>query len=357
MKNIDKNVFCAVGCEDSVQFIENLVFRGDNPSQIGGYMNMSHIKGVVKTILALFLSIVFATVITAQNNPNQGNRFVPKTIGLDDPDAKPHLLVGGYYTVKNGMKSRLLLNNKSGNRLEVKPTLYGKNGEVLEIPPFTVVPNKGTLVDISDWVNIGGLSFEEGSIRLFHRGTKLILGAQIQITNEQNSHGFENKLSELRAFDSRRMESVWWNPKNQSETSIVLTNTLNKPLAVTAKLNSAPNYLSEPLKVNLQPHETRKLNIQRDFQNGEAFVGRQMLGMSVTHSGRPDSLLVWGMTKDSGSGYSNSITFRNTDGSGSRELHGANLRMAPVAGRPMQQVVLLRNVSEQLINVNLSIPF
>ena len=313
------------------------------------------LKGVVKTILAFTLSIVFVTIISVQSISSQ-DKFVPKTIGINDPEATPHILVGGYYTVKNGMKSKLLLNNKGGHPIEIKPTLYGLNGEILEITPITVAPNRGTLVDISDWVNIGGLSFQEGSIRLFHRGTHLVIGSQIQITNEQNSHGFEYKLQELRGFDSRRMDSVWWNPNNQTETSVVLTNTLNKPLAVTAKLNSAPNYLSAPLNINLQPHETKVLNIERDFQNGEAFVGRQMLGMSVTHAGRSDSLLVWGMTKDSNSGYSNTISFRNASEAGSKELHGANLQMTPVANQPMQQVVLLRNVSKQRINLNLSIP-
>ncbi len=91
-------------------------------------------------------------------------------IRLDDETQSPHTLVGGYYTIRNGLESKLLLNNKAPQPIEVQPTLYSKNGAILQIPPITIEPTSSQFVNLRDWASIGGESFQEGSIKLFHRG-------------------------------------------------------------------------------------------------------------------------------------------------------------------------------------------
>ncbi len=51
---------------------------------------------------------------------------------------KPHLLVGTYYSVKNGLTAKLLLNNKGPDPLTANPTLFSMSGQRYDAPPVTV---------------------------------------------------------------------------------------------------------------------------------------------------------------------------------------------------------------------------
>ena len=159
------------------------------------------------------------------------------TIRLDNPEEKPHSLVGSYYTTKNGFTSNLLLNNKGPQPIEVQPTLYNLNGQILQIPPIVVEANTYQTIDIASWAAIGGNGYKEGSLHLFHRGEDIVLGTQIQIVKESKSLLFEKKLEELGTFDSRRLETVWWHPSDDVKSKVVLTNTSGNYLTVTAMLN------------------------------------------------------------------------------------------------------------------------
>src|SRR5688500_15412866 len=62
----------------------------------------------------------------------EGNELAAQ-IEQDDPEAnKPHWLVGSYYSTQNGLTATLLLNNKGGKALEVRPTIYNLSGQAIE---------------------------------------------------------------------------------------------------------------------------------------------------------------------------------------------------------------------------------
>ncbi len=276
---------------------------------------------------------------------------------LEDETQTPHTLVGGYYTTQSGLESRLVLNNKGPQPIEVQPTLYSKNGAILQIPPIIVERNSHQTVNLSDWANIGGEGFQEGNVRLFHRGKDLVLGTQIQIIDNNNSLIFENKLSELGKFDSRRLEGVWWIPNNNTDSTIVLTNTGDEFLTVTATLTRNPHVSGSPHIFNLLPHETKVLSVRDDFNQGNVFAKSNVLGLSLTHDGSEESLLAWTMIKDASKGYSNTARFTNPVSSKSNQYHGAGLQLGAVGNDALEPIVVLSNTTDSRIDVNIRVPY
>src|SRR5215210_2272239 len=105
-------------------------------------------------------------------------------IRLDDETQTPHILVGGFYTTRSGFESKLMMNNKGPQPIEVAPTLYGENGAIIQMPTLTVERNSYIVVNLRDWANFGGEEFRQGNLRLFHRGKDLVLGCNILVVDE-----------------------------------------------------------------------------------------------------------------------------------------------------------------------------
>lgn len=158
------------------------------------------------TFLFAFLFVSFS--VHSQNvNENDSPNNLTDAFRQQLVDDAPHNLVGSYYTLENNTDAKLLLNNKGNTLLEVRPTLYDSQGRQQEIPPVTVEPQSFRFINLRDWAAIGGESFKSGNIKLFHYGKDLVLGAQIYLTDEARSLGFEEKLAEKSKFDSRRQEA------------------------------------------------------------------------------------------------------------------------------------------------------
>jgi hypothetical protein len=278
-------------------------------------------------------------------------------IRLDDETLPPHTLVGGYYSLRNGLESKLLLNNKAPQPMEVQPTLYGRNGAILQLASITIDAKSSQFVNLRDWANIGGEGFQEGSVKLFHRGKDLALGTQIQITDESKSLIFESKLSELGKFDSRHFESVWWIPNNDTDSIVVLTNTSEEFLTVTATLTRKPHVSGSPHTFYLLPHEIKVLNVREDFNQGNVFARSKVLGLSLSHGGSSDSLLAWTMIRDDSKGYSNVATFSNPAKAESNQWHGAGLQLGSVGSDRLEPVVVLSNTTDSTVNVNVKVPY
>src|SRR6185503_14619580 len=166
-------------------------------------------------------------------------------------------------------------------------------------------------------------SFQEGNIKLFHYGKDLVLGAQIYLVNEARSLSFEEKLAELGKFDSRRLEGVWAMPSRNTVVKFALTNTTTAALSVTARLTRSPDITSDAQNVELRPHETRLLDLRRDFATGEHFTRSEALALSLEHAGTKEALLARAFISDAEQGYSNLAQFSNPTVGKSKALHGA----------------------------------
>jgi hypothetical protein len=286
------------------------------------------------------------------------NQSVNSQSGNDDPQAnKTHLLAGSYYSVRGGLSATLMLNNKGPKPLEVRPTLYNLAGDRQEISPVTVEGNSFRMIDLRDWIALGGETFKEGSVQLFHRGRDLVLGAQIYLVDDEHSLSFDEKLVEIGPYGSTRLEGIWWKPSRRSEVRIILSNSSSEPLSVTARLAGARPGQSGPRIFNLSPHETRVLNVSQEFSDAEASGQAEMEAISLEHAGPKSALLARGMVQDARKGYSSTVQFSNPLGGKSQQYHGAGLRFGKVAGEMLTPIVVARNVGDTATVLNGRIPY
>jgi hypothetical protein len=265
----------------------------------------------------------------------------------DDPEAnKTHLLAGSYYSMKGGLSATLMLNNKGPFPLEVQPTLFSLAGASLDIAPVTVEPNSFRMINLSEWAAPGGEAFQEGSVQLFHRGRDLVLGAQIYLLDAEHSLSFDEKLAEIGNFGSTRLEGIWWMPSDRSEVKLVLSNTSDDPLSVTARLAGVKHCQSDPQTVNFLPRETHILDVRQNFSGGDDCAKSEIEAISLEHAGSKSALLARAMVQDAQKGYSFPVQFSNPQGGKSQQYHGAGLRVGRVAGEPLTPIVVARNVGE-----------
>lgn len=273
------------------------------------------------------------------------------------PSENPHILVGAFYDVQNFPTAKLLLNNKDIIAHEVRPTLYSLDGQTMEIAPVIVESNSFLMINLYDWAELGGENFERGSIKLFHTGKDLSIGTQIYLSDEANSSSFEERLTELGKFDSRRLESLWGMPGSQTQARIILSNTSDTLLTVTAKLSRVPNISSEPQTFTLLPHQTRVLNLRQDFNDGETFANSNLVGLTLEHSGEKSALKAHGQIRNSASGYSNIISFSNPNAGKSSELHGTGLHLGAIGSEQVAPFIAVKNVGTETATVQARVPY
>ena len=310
---------------------------------------------IITGFIALLLTSDFTNANSQQKQADTKTNNLQQTDNLANEPS--HWLVGSYYSTQNGMTATLLLNNKGIQPLEVRPTLYNMAGQELVLPPVIVGPSSHRLINLSEWASIGGESFQQGSIKLFHYGKDLVLGAQIYLVDEAHSLSFEEKLAELGKFDSRRLEAVWAMPSRDTDVKIALSNTTNIPLSITARLTRSPHITSDAQTFDLQPRETRLLDLQRDFGAGDDNARSEAIALSLEHAGAKEALLARAFISDAERGYSNLAQFSNPTIGKSQALHGAGLRLGTVAGERLIPVVVVRNTSSQTATLTGRVPY
>ena len=266
-------------------------------------------------------------------------------------------MVGAFYDVQNFPSAKLLLNNKGIKPLEIRPTIYNASGQSIEIPLVTVAVNSHHFIDLRDWANLGGESFNSGSIKLFHLGKDLVLGAQIYLTDNEHSLVFEEKLSEIGKFDSRRQEAVWWMPSSQTQAQVVLSNTSDANLTITAQLARKPSHTGEPQTIELEPHQTRVLDLRRDFADGDQFASSDVIALSLENCGANDALLARIMLRDETRGYSNVVQFSNPNTGRSSKYQGVGFHIERIGDAPLEPVIVARNVGTERASVSVKIPY
>lgn len=275
----------------------------------------------------------------------------------ENPDQTPHNVVAAFYDVQNFPSAKLLLNNKDIIAREVRPTLYNLDGNIMEVAPVWVEANSSRMINLQDWAALGGESFRQGSIRLFHTGKDLVIGSQIYLEDTANSLSFEERLGELGKFDSRHFESIWWMPRNQAQVTIILSNTSDQMLSVNAKLSKKPHQTGEPQTFTLLPHQTRVLDLRNDFTDGNQFANSEVVGLSLEHTGGKSALKAHGQIKDAPNGYSNILEFKNPNSGKSQELHGTGLHLGTIGNENLEPIVAVKNVGSERANITAKVPY
>jgi hypothetical protein len=233
----------------------------------------------------IVFSLLFVTFSVQSQNKNDELKEEEITVQQNQiVDETPHTLVADFYDIENFPNAKLLLNNKTGQPIEVRPTLYNLDGNPMEVAPVTVDTRSHRLINLTDWANLGGENFRQGSLRLFHTGKDLSLGTQIYLTDSENSLSFEERLLELGKFDSHRLESIWWMPRRQAKVRVILSNTSDGMLTTDAKLRSKPQHIGAEHRFTLMPHATRVHDLQNDFTDGNQFANSDIVGLSLEHT-------------------------------------------------------------------------
>jgi hypothetical protein len=280
-----------------------------------------------------------------------------KTSSLNMADETPHWLVGSYYSVEDNLTATLMLNNKGIAPLIVQPTLYSKDGQQLNLPQVVVDASSARYINLNDWIAMGGANFREGNIRLYHTGKELVLGAQIYLVDETNSFSFEEKLAELGKFDSKRLEGIWAIPSRQAKVKIVLTNTSGDSLTVNARVTRKPHNGNAPQDFVLAPHETRTLDLERDFDEGEKAIKSEAVALSLEHTGAKWALIARAFISEESTGYSNLSQFYNPLTGLMQEYQGTGIQMQSPGGERLKPIIVLRNTGSEKATVRTEIPY
>ncbi len=321
------------------------------PRDILASYRVSFAAGFLAVIVAAALigQIVPRAISARKINTADSTTKVPAPTQSPSPccgsdDDKPHLLVGSYYSLKDQLTAKLLLNNKGPQPLAAYPTLYSMSGERFDVGPVTVDPESFRMIDIREWVSSAGPQFQEGSVQVFHLRRDLVLGAQVYLADEGHSLSFDEKLVETKTFKSSRLEGLWWLPTQRGAVRLTLSNTSDSPVTVTINVNGhAPQRMGYET-VQLLSHETRLLDIQDDVMHHDRGAMSRFGGISVEHSGPSGSVIARAMAQHAASGYSLAIQFSGPAAGKSSKVQGVGLRLGNVGGETLTPLAIVRNV-------------
>jgi hypothetical protein len=317
-------------------------------------------------VLFLLSSIIYHPS-RAQSARNSDSNVVPQVaptpcLTCGGSDDKPHTLAAAYYSINDGLTATLMLNNKGPKPLEVKPTLFSLDGQQFELPTVIIEGTESGAsfreIDMNEFVAAAGPGFREGSLQLFHLGKDLVLGAQIKLVDLSRSLLFEEKLLEIPTeIGQRRLEAVWWLPSHKGEVKLVMSNTSDEDLPVTATIDGSAPKQKDPFTLTLAPHETRIVDARHDVIARRGGRLAQIGGITLEHNGGAGALLARVLMQDAAVGYAMSARFYDPQKGKSTKLHGAGLRLGEIDGEHLTPMIVARNVGDAPTTVTGRVPY
>lgn len=274
------------------------------------------------------------------------------------PAHQTHMLAASYYSVADNLTATLMLLNQGTQPLEVQPTLFSRAGERLDVPPMILEGRRLRAVNLREWVANAGPSFQQGNLQVLYHGQYLVLGGVVQMINAERGLIFDEELVEpAKAFSSSRLEGVWWLPSHRHEILLAISNTTDSSSSVTANIAGATLKEEEPLVIDLSPHETRLVNIRKQFGAKRTGWLPKAGGISISHSGPKGAIIARAFVQEPTTGYSAVIEFSDPLNAKTSQLHGAGLRLGQVEGEELESVVVMRNVDDTETVVTGRIPY
>lgn len=270
--------------------------------------------------------------------------------------SESHRLVATYYSVTNNMQATLMLSNQGPGTIPVRISLFDKVGAPKNLPPITLSGHEVRAFGLRQYIQPGS-GFDEGSLQVEYEGKFLELGGVVNMVDAEQSLSFDEELTEpAKAFASTRLEGVYWLPNNNAEIKLALSNTSNSPLLVAiATLGEGQG--GSAATITLAPRETRVLGSERSHGDRDLKFPGTAGGISIKHSGRPGDLVAFGHVRETEKGFSNVIDFVDPQKAKSARLDGAGLRFGKVAGQPLSQAAVVRNISFAPVTVAGRIPY
>jgi hypothetical protein len=178
------------------------------------------------------------------------------------------------------------------------------------------------------------------------------VGGGLRIANVEKSLIFDEQMLEPgMKFPLSRLEAVYAVPFEDSQVSVIVTNTTAQPVIVNGDAIFAGTNGHHPIQSALGPYQTRVVNLPHGL------VKKVSAGaVSLNHNGDKGALLAMIHLQDADRGYSETVNFTSPSGK-TTERHGAGLRLGSVNNDPLRTVVAVRNIGDQVTTVTATIPY
>jgi hypothetical protein len=189
---------------------------------------------LLTTSVVSVISLLLAVSIFAIKRSSAHGVATAKKEGQDsDLPATPRRMIGTYYTTEGGFQSTLVLNNKRPYQIMVTLVLHSQNGQTFTAPLVAVGGQSSSEVDLNALASIAGPQFQSGSFEFTYEGKMLDLGGGLTIVDSKKSLIFdEQTLEPGMKFRSSRLEAVYAVPFEDSQVSVIVTNTTAQAVTV-----------------------------------------------------------------------------------------------------------------------------
>jgi len=305
-------------------------------------------------VVSVMATLLAVSIFVAKRSSAHGvNSAKKKQQGCcADQPAILRRMIATYYTTEDGFKSTLILNNKGPNQIMVTPILHSRNGQTFTASPVAVGGLSSPEVDLNVLASIAGPQFRSGSFEFTYEGRLLEVGGGLRIVDSAKSLIFDEQMLEPgMKFPSPRLEAVYAVPFEDSQVSVIMTNTAAQPVNVDGDAIFAGANGRHPVKGNLGPYETKIVDLPRGLVK-KASAG----AVSLSHNGAAGALLAMIHLQDADRGYSEAVSFTNPSGK-TTERHGAGLRLGSVNNDLLRPVIAVRNLGDSATTVTATVPY
>ena len=180
----------------------------------------------------------------------------------------------------------------------------------------------------------------------------LEVGGGLRIVSAEKSLIFDEQMLEPgMKFPSSRLEAVYAVPFEDSQVSVILTNTTAQPIVVDgdAIFDGANGH--HPIQGALGPYQTQVVSLPHGLVK-KASAG----AVSLNHNGGKGALLAIIHLQGADRGYSETVNFANPSGK-TTERHGAGLRLGSVNNDLLRPVIAVRNIGDSATTVTATVPY
>jgi hypothetical protein len=305
----------------------------------------------VVSVIAIMLAVsVFVAKSSSAHGVNPARKKQQGCCG-DEP-AISRRMIGTYYTTEDGFQSTLVLNNKGPNQIMITPILHSQTGQTFTASPVAVGGLSSSEVDLNLLARVAGPQFYSGSFEFTYEGGLLEVGGGLRIVKAEKSLIFDEQMLEPgMKFPSSRLEAVYAVPFEDSQVSVIVTNTTPQPIIVKGAAIFAEAEGHHPIQGQIGPYQTQVVNLPHGLVK-KASAG----AVSLSHDGGKGALLAIIHLQDADRGYSETVNFTNPSGK-TTERHGAGLRLGSVNHDPLRAVVAVRNIGDSATTVTATVPY
>lgn len=268
------------------------------------------------------------------------------------PEYETYRLTATYYSLRGGLATTLMLNNKGGQPILAMPTFYSMTGTRLQLAPIIVPAASYIDVDMHELLAEAGDEFQEGSMKIAYEGINTQLGCQVKMLDMDNGLVWAEQFVYTTKAKSSRLENVWWLPFNNSDTSVVVSNTSNAIVTLTMTVDGTSPHQASPTQIILAPWQTRVLDIIQDIARRNNGHLHDTGGISITHTGAPGAVLARMFISKTNKGYSAANSFVDPEQASSQKISGLGLRLKNLNGADLDQILVARNTHSETSHVN-----